>query len=568
MKALVAAALLALAPVRLAAQSAYQMDLKIVNDTGLSDADVHVMALANGGTAYLSFTGTWSWVSLPAFSFDAATMTASLAAVRALNADHTATLHFPAIASARLYFSAGKGFDAVPLVNAAGPAFGPTNTVMCDKVEFALDGNDNNINTTAVDYFGISCQVTAKDRDSGTNATVGSTLSTEEVFDAFPRPAPSPASQHAGNTGIFRALIVRDANGRPVRAIAPKAAGYGDLNVVSDPDLPRKISHFFDDYVAQHCWKPNRLFAFHAKDAQTTSAPTYYGRVSADGLTLFIYTDAARTQPYAPVPSIPRPSNAWDHPTLPGSWHNDGTLSQSLDEIDWGFVLSGQAGPGDAHASFITYKLIHDPVAMAIPVSIARGVMHLDDGDKWMSLAEFDAHGDGSAALPTFWYGKVLRDTAIGRKAYALSFDDIYRTNPSIHFTDPAVTLTLNPLVAPRRLHALLPCRMLDTREAAHGPALGAGERRTVAAAGVCGVPDTARALVVNVTAVGSGADGHFTLFRGDGPLPSTSTVAFAAGKTRAGQAVAVLAADGTLTLLNGSAAAAHALIDVAGYFE
>lgn len=118
----------------------------------------------------------------------------------------------------------------------------------------------------------------------------------------------------------------------------------------------------------------------------------------------------------------------------------------------------------------------------------------------------------------------------------------------------------------------VVPCRLLDTRQAGGGPALGPEDGRLVAAHGACGIPSTATALVVNVTVTGATHAGFLTLHPGNLFAPGTSTVNFGAGSTRANNAVVPLAfnGDGTLALspflANGGSV--HAVVDVTGYFQ
>lgn len=123
----------------------------------------------------------------------------------------------------------------------------------------------------------------------------------------------------------------------------------------------------------------------------------------------------------------------------------------------------------------------------------------------------------------------------------------------------------------------LAPCRILDTRlpsnqppPGAHGgPALLPGERVLVAA-GRCGIPATARAISVNIAAVSPGALGNLRLFPGDGVAPNVSALNFAAGATRANNAIVMLASSGsgTVAVRNSSSAGVGVVIDVNGYFE
>lgn len=124
----------------------------------------------------------------------------------------------------------------------------------------------------------------------------------------------------------------------------------------------------------------------------------------------------------------------------------------------------------------------------------------------------------------------------------------------------------------PLDFHTVTPCRAVDTRRPAGplgGPALGGGVARTFVLTGTCGVPATALAVALNLTAVAPGGTGHLTVFPGGEPVPAVSTLNFA-GTTRANNGVFGLGAGGNLgvqaTLPAGQAT--HLLIDVVGYFE
>jgi hypothetical protein len=132
-----------------------------------------------------------------------------------------------------------------------------------------------------------------------------------------------------------------------------------------------------------------------------------------------------------------------------------------------------------------------------------------------------------------------------------------------------------NAFPSPTDFHTVTPCRLADTRDPAGpagGPALGASSTRGFpVTGGTCGIPSTALAVSVNLTAVQATAPGHLTLFPGDATSsPLASSVNFAAGQTRAGNAIVPLAADGTGTIKvkNGSAGTVHFVLDVNGYFE
>jgi hypothetical protein len=121
---------------------------------------------------------------------------------------------------------------------------------------------------------------------------------------------------------------------------------------------------------------------------------------------------------------------------------------------------------------------------------------------------------------------------------------------------------------------AVSPCRMVDTRNTAGplgGPALQPGSVRTFLLTGLCGVPSSAKALAVNVTVTQPTAAGDLRLLPNDlCSLPLVSTINYAPGQTRANNAVAALASDGSggLKVVTDSAGSVHFILDVMGYFQ
>jgi hypothetical protein len=121
----------------------------------------------------------------------------------------------------------------------------------------------------------------------------------------------------------------------------------------------------------------------------------------------------------------------------------------------------------------------------------------------------------------------------------------------------------------------LTPCRLLDTRDPADltgGSPILSGQTLSIPASGKCGIPAMARALSVNVTAVGATSAGHITLFPQGLTPPATSTVNFGPGQTRANNAVVVLAPGSPSTFRAAAfvlgAGSVHLIVDVNGYFQ
>jgi hypothetical protein len=73
----------------------------------------------------------------------------------------------------------------------------------------------------------------------------------------------------------------------------------------------------------------------------------------------------------------------------------------------------------------------------------------------------------------------------------------------------------------------------------------------------------------MNVTVTGSTAPGSLTLYPAGQPLPPSSNINYAAGRTRANNAVVGLSSAGALAIRCSQASGtAHAIVDVSGYFE
>jgi hypothetical protein len=113
---------------------------------------------------------------------------------------------------------------------------------------------------------------------------------------------------------------------------------------------------------------------------------------------------------------------------------------------------------------------------------------------------------------------------------------------------------------------------VVDTRGGAAigGPVLQGQETRPLAVAGTCGIPSTAKALSINLTATQSTAQGNLLLFPAGQAAPTVSTINYVAGQTRANNAVIPLNASGAMAAFvsQPTGTTVHLIIDVNGYFE
>ena len=132
----------------------------------------------------------------------------------------------------------------------------------------------------------------------------------------------------------------------------------------------------------------------------------------------------------------------------------------------------------------------------------------------------------------------------------------------------------------PYSFFPLTPCRVVDTRNAngpSGGPVLAANTARNFPIINInsCGVPATARAAVVNVTAVAPGDNGNFIIYPAGSPRPNTSVVNWSVADFATGNgAFLPLANQGGVDITvypnmpPNSSGMVQLVIDVTGYFQ
>jgi hypothetical protein len=132
-------------------------------------------------------------------------------------------------------------------------------------------------------------------------------------------------------------------------------------------------------------------------------------------------------------------------------------------------------------------------------------------------------------------------------------------------------TATLTPTTSPvTSFFTVPPCRMLDTRTT-NGPALNGTASRTFTLIGApCNIPSTAKAVSINVTVTGSTNPGDLRVYPAGTSLPGVSVINYAAGQTRANNAIATLGTSGGVSIQcdQASGTTVHLILDVNGYFE
>jgi hypothetical protein len=135
-----------------------------------------------------------------------------------------------------------------------------------------------------------------------------------------------------------------------------------------------------------------------------------------------------------------------------------------------------------------------------------------------------------------------------------------------------SVAATFAPASSGADFYTVAPCRVLDSRQAAGpwgGTPLAAGQQRDLTFGGTCGIPVTAQAVSINITAVDATASGHLRMFPAGSPRPTASVVNFRAGLTRANNAIVPVNSAAAVTLYSGQpTGAVHVVVDVNGWFE
>lgn len=123
-------------------------------------------------------------------------------------------------------------------------------------------------------------------------------------------------------------------------------------------------------------------------------------------------------------------------------------------------------------------------------------------------------------------------------------------------------------------LHVTGPARILDTRHGVGEITAGAPTGPIPSGGGDCvyvtydgHVPDTASAVVINLTATQPGAPGYVVAYPNGSGRPNASTVNFTPNETVPNLAIAQVGASSMVNVDNVSAGSTHVVIDVFGWF-
>ena len=116
--------------------------------------------------------------------------------------------------------------------------------------------------------------------------------------------------------------------------------------------------------------------------------------------------------------------------------------------------------------------------------------------------------------------------------------------------------------------HSVAPIRVLDTRSGTTG-ALGPGSSLVLVVGGKNGVPTTAKAAVLNLTATGSPGSGYLVAYPTGTARPTASSLNYNRGANVANLAVVPLGPSShALVISNPGTARVHVLADLIGYYD
>ena len=163
------------------------------------------------------------------------------------------------------------------------------------------------------------------------------------------------------------------------------------------------------------------------------------------------------------------------------------------------------------------------------------------------------------------WTGKVVANAAIV-PAGANGATSVYVTNPTDVILDANGYFAAPGSPGALTFYPVVPCRVADTREADDGPVLAARTTRSfnISESG-CGIPSTAAAYALNVTAVPDGPLGFLTAWPAGSPRPLASPLNSWDGTVVANAAIVPAGTDGAVSIYVTNQT--HVVLDVNGYF-
>ncbi|HEY3569612.1 MAG TPA: hypothetical protein VGP73_16895 [Thermoanaerobaculia bacterium] len=255
---------------------------------------------------------------------------------------------------------------------------------------------------------------------------------------------------------------------------------------------------------------------------------------------------------------------------------------------DGGNLVPGQSGPPGAQQVFL-YDLATRTITLASrdgssPTTGRAGISSLP---ALSTDGRYVAYLSGKVPLDIFRFDRmtgatVLLDPSLrtsqaaggaGEPLISADGQTVAFTSTSPDLVDgdrngdqqDAFVYRTTPLAPPPGPVAVTPCTLLDTRQT--GPALRSNVRKSVKAAGTCGVPATVMSVVVKVTALQGTGKGNLRLYSGSSSTLA-GTLRFARSQTVSATFTVPVGADGTIAILPfvGGKGTVQAAVEVDAY--
>jgi hypothetical protein len=371
---------------------------------------------------------------------------------------------------------------------------------------------------------------------------------------------PSPGPRIPGDVGYFAAGGTGDVTNQNVlwgdwALVAPNTpqGSQGGMLVHIEADATNPATSTSGRYTFYGSYD-NFTAVDNREPLATNFAVRYFdGAPSSGGTSYLVWRDPKVAQPPFTCPAVPGVRPPW----YPLGQEAMVVFDEQENPSVVTTVPASPAPPGSTVAFGAAAQRVQVGSA-SLPLPFSRGWIFVD----------LITHVAQAAGLPPFDSGAAQGWIIAAHADFSFVTTDAARFDSACaprHFSvPPGVT----------GFFTVPPCRLVDTRNPAGpygGPALAGGSGRSFDLAGLCGIPPTAKAVSLNVTATAPTGSGGLTLFQGGIAQPNTSAISFSAGQTRANNAVIGVTQDGHGTLAvvaNMPSGMVDLIVDVNGYFQ
>lgn len=321
---------------------------------------------------------------------------------------------------------------------------------------------------------------------------------------------------------------------------------------------------------------PQRVDLVDAPSNAPSNGLSDFPSLNADGSLVAFQSTATNLTPGTPLPSSGGPTKVYLRDVA-----GETTTMVSVDGS--GVSLPGNAikpdiTPSGAYIAFASEQVLVTPATMTPTAEEETTdtfqqvyVYEVATGD--VRVASVNDAGDVGNAAAALLYGPTVSDDG-QRVAFEsdasnlVPFDTNGRTDAFLHDFDTDTTVRLSertPFDQFGPLTPVVPVRLLDTRDT--DDPLGPGETITVQIRGEEGVPATAVAAALNITAKSLTSNSFVTVYPSGETMPLASSLNLTAGRATPNAATAKIGADGKVAIYNNSGET-HIVVDLNGYYD